>query len=154
MKFVRINSNFTPQYTVDKLVLVEGSRHEQHLPNGILYYELMKCSKYPELTFVSKGLITPEQWWSSNSDAIRKHFNIDCIECSVKELKGDYPDSLFATCILSECVKLPDTLEWGTDWGMKAIMPKPGIVFPRRKDYFMSTHLDENGQLIEQLTRV
>lgn len=147
LKFIRINKNFTPNYSVSKLEWI-GEEFTFEKDNGIYYYRLKQCKDNPELTFVSFGFKGPDQWWSSNSSTINELFGIDCTECSVKELKGEYPDTSFATAILRSCIILPDNLEWGFNWGFKNILPKEGVEFPRRKDYFTSTHLDEKGELI------
>lgn len=144
LTFLRINSNFTPRFELDQPRKKIGEEVSKELDNGTIYYQLMEAEG---ITFVNYGFRGHDQWWSSNGQAISDHFGINVRECSVKE-PGDYPDSWFACGILKECIPVPDCLEWANDWGFDCLLPKEGIKFPRGKDYFCSTKLDDKGNLI------
>lgn len=152
IKFTRINSNFEPRITVDKLEKKDVQYKEKS--DGIYRltaYEDEDGNKYYSFGFMcNEANQRPGHGgkWSSNSNNINKEFDIDITECAIKERHGKY-QSYFAMAIAKKDIPIPDCLEWRDDWGFNSIMLKSGIEFPRSKGYWMHTILDADGNLLE-----
>ena len=144
LTFVRINDNFEPHIIVDKLVEIQEEKAFD-LPCGQLYYQLHQSD---EVRFITYGLKGKDQWWSSNCATINKHFNLKTTECAVKELEGQY-SCFFAMGVFVEDIQVPECLEFRNG----SFYLKNRYNFPRGKDYFMSTRLNEKGELIYPLSK-
>jgi hypothetical protein len=156
IEFVRINENFEPYITVDNLVKGEDKTVKAH--GGT--FRLTSYTDEEGNEYFSFGYMVDDVKqrpghggeWSSNSKAINEVFGIDLIECAIKELKGQY-SSFFAMAIKRSNVSLPYNLELRENYGFNSIMLKPGFEYPSGTDYFRSTKLDADGNLIYPLVK-
>ena len=157
IKFVRINENYEIHMTVDHYEKVDEQFVEE--PQG--KFRLTTYKTNSGITLYTFGYTKynknqkPDHGgeWSSNSTCINEKFGVKIIECAVKSIKGDYPNCLMAMACDIEWAKsvMPKVLEWRvesvyTDGSM--YQPKNATVLPRGNDYFNSTVLDINGDLV------
>lgn len=152
LTFVRINDNFEPHIVVEKLTKVT----ETLIFDDHGRWRLTEWSDEEGKTFYSFGIKSSGTQpghggeWSSNSVAINEIFNVDITECAVRQINGDYPGN-FAMAMNRKDIPVPYCLEWRSSWGSIYLLLKPGFEFPRSNNYFMSTTIDKDGNLLDPI---
>lgn len=162
IQFVRINSHFEPFITTDKIEKIDkqvvhiNEKNELCEADSEKLYAEIRLTSYKDgddNLYYSFGLLTKDPIhrpghggeWSSNSLAINNFFQKDLRECAVRTEK----DQVWcAMAIARNDIDLPDNLEWRWDGLFQSIMPKHGILLPKGTDYYHSTKLDEQGNII------
>lgn len=173
LQFIRINSNFEPHIVVTKLrevstqtiqITADYTIVDERVVEDVVYADVHLKTYYDEneKTYYSYGLLTRgtkdkpghKGYWSSNTETINRLFGTSIVHCAVKEEQGEYPRSFFAMAVPMDEIPVPDCLKWGDGCTFIQLVPKEGVTFPRRKDYFTSTVLDAEGKLILPLIKV
>jgi hypothetical protein len=144
IKFTRINDSYELYALVAPLEKV--SEQFKEVPTGIARLTTYQSEG---VNFYSFGLNAFDNKpghggeWSSNSGYINEVFGTDIIECAVRETNSPYSSYTAMACDKSFLKSVtPKTLEF-RNGSLYQTMD-----YPRGDDYFMSTTIDKEGNLL------
>lgn len=144
LKFTRINDYFELYADIEPLVKVSEQFNE--VETGVARLTTYQSEG---VNFYSFGLNTHENKpghggeWSSNSHYINEVFGVDIVECAIRESNSHYTSYTAMACEKAFLKSVtPKTLEY-RNGRLYQLMD-----YPRGDDYFQSTTIDKDGDLL------